>query len=270
MPTIIRDKHGHNTWKDKPLHVSEFLDIVLKITDEWNDDDEGELYPWFRGVNDTSYSLLPGTYRKKIQEEGEIFNEFKLKALPYLGDSYINPVSKWDWYFMMQHYGAPTRLLDWTEGALTALYFAVRPNLEKELESDAAVWMLDPYFLNKKIGFRDNYIRFIDDNDLEKFLPVVYGDRRLPNKIVPLGAGYLTKRIAAQKGAFTIHGSRPTPLEGIPAIQQRLIKIHINWDDKKQIQKELFIAGIAETTVYPELSALSKDLIYYWTPDEGS
>ena len=41
----------------------------------------------------------------------------------------------------MQHSGAPTRLLDWTEGALIALYFAVRNKLD---ETDAAVWVLNP------------------------------------------------------------------------------------------------------------------------------
>jgi len=37
------------------------------------------------------------------------------------------PENKWEWYFLMQHYGAPTRLLDWSDGALVlvALYFAL-------------------------------------------------------------------------------------------------------------------------------------------------
>ena len=31
----------------------------------------------------------------------------------------------WEWYFFMQHYGAPTRLLDWSDGDCLSLHFAL-------------------------------------------------------------------------------------------------------------------------------------------------
>jgi hypothetical protein len=62
---------------------------------------------------------------------------------------------EWGWYSLMRHYAAPTRLLDWSDGVLTALYFAVREDPKDDQTGalnrkppDACVWMLDPYRLN--------------------------------------------------------------------------------------------------------------------------
>jgi FRG domain len=45
--------------------------------------------------------------------EDEIRQEFMMRA-PGLTDK--GPQNSREWYFTMQHFGAPTRLLDWTEG----------------------------------------------------------------------------------------------------------------------------------------------------------
>src|SRR5205823_4830121 len=52
------------------------------------------------------------------------------------------------WLFLAQHFGVPTRLLDWTQGALIALYFALLE--EKADKPRPIVWMLNPTQLNRK------------------------------------------------------------------------------------------------------------------------
>ena len=72
---------------------------------------------WFRGNSDQNYSLSPsifrGSYEPKYEQSFQ--TKFKARALPYLTN---RPVENyWEWLFIMQHHGVPTRLLDWSSSA---------------------------------------------------------------------------------------------------------------------------------------------------------
>ena len=121
--------------------LTEFLRIVGKTRDEWNfaRDDVGG--PWFRGQQRKHWPLVPNIVRigcGNRESEDEIREEFAIRA-PALSRFETLPTNDWDLYFLMQHYGAPTRLLDWTDSPVIALYFAVRDNPGYY---DSAVWML--------------------------------------------------------------------------------------------------------------------------------
>jgi len=104
---------------------------------------------WFRGHEKTDYKLIPSILRESIGQNGRYVDEVSLtrhfKALN--PDAATSDASDFEWLVTMQHYLAPTRLLDWTENLLVALYFAVR-NPSFDDKEDAAVWILNARRLN--------------------------------------------------------------------------------------------------------------------------
>jgi hypothetical protein len=221
---------------------------------------EWYLQPWFRGHVDAAWSLVPGLYRMseirgvgaEYYSERELLETFKLRAPTYLQRL---PRSDWEWLFVMQHYGLPTRLLDWTESALVALHFAVA---DHDGAAAAAVWAINPWWINKQaLGELELFTA-----DSPEAVPWA------PGKVAPgakapvaLRPAYDSARILTQRGVFTIHGSERGGLERLALEDAPCIrKLVLPGRSVAGVRRELRVAGISESAIFPELPGLCREL----------
>jgi hypothetical protein len=158
----------------------------------------------------------------------------------------------------MQHYGLPTRLLDWTGSILIATYFAVRD--EQYHDQDGAVWALMGSNLNDDqtgkhyfLGPREApaYTLFAEAFDLH--------GREPSNAIVAISSYETDIRMMVQFSEFTLHGA-PTPIEELPNSKKFLAKFVIPKAAKLRLKLALNLFGISESTLFPDLEHLAADL----------
>ena len=141
--------------------ISKYLDWVRECRKRWNlSESRKEL--WFRGERKPYKTILrPQLYRppkernmKPVPEvldtENDLYEDFQRCAIQLREAKIPDDDWAWDSYFLMQHHNAPTRLLDWSDGALMALHFAVRNKTDDDRE-DPIVYVLEPYLLLDKL-----------------------------------------------------------------------------------------------------------------------
>ena len=250
--------------------LEEFVSHTSSLRAEWLGGND--VVPWFRGHEHSDWPLVPKFYRMAPIDrntEEEIREEFITRA-PILSD--VKPANKWEWYFLMQHYGASTRLLDWSEGALIGLYFAVRQSRGCK---DAAVWVLDPWWLNEgSTGFEevvlpgDPDILLRDKRLVDRWLPNRFErrkGRKMPRRPAAVYPGHIIRRMGAQRSCFTIHGSDPNGLDRLAASpRSQLVKIVIPSFKVEGIRNALETCGIDDITIFPDLEGLSRTVDKKW------
>jgi hypothetical protein len=213
----------------------------------------------------TFYRYFPQPWPVKPGDrnlDAELQQEFVMRA-PNLTDA--RPQNPWEWYFLMQHSGAPTRLLDWTEGGLIGLYFAVR---DSDGSQDAAVWLLEPWWLNKSVAGHSEVVPRgarvgMADEDAKRYdpwLPNRFDPKAsLPNLPAAVYANHIAPRISTQRSCFTVHGSQIDGLEQLAKEHEsKLVKAIVPGSCIQRVKQELVTCGIDEVTIYPDLDGLGR------------
>jgi hypothetical protein len=219
---------------------------------------------WFRGHSKETWALVPSLARdlRHLKAENALIKRFMQNATPHMT---APPHEEWEWMFLMQHHRAYTRLLDWTESPLAALYFAVS---NKEYWRVAgAVWCLNPVALNRAANlnfeFDAEIPAFGRDEVLENYLPTRVQESRSELFPVAIVGPRNTPRMAAQLGTFTINHRLHQPIEKIGA-GTHVWRWIIPASAKASLLKELALLGFSALTLFPELDRvadLSRELL---------
>ncbi len=211
---------------------------------------------WWRGHGAFDWKLVPKVHRegRGHQYEKNIALKFRQRAgtrYPKCPDYDDGPA----WVFLMQHYSLPTRLVDWTESVLVAAFFAVRG----EEPGDAALWGLNPAVLNEHQCGISGPALPAHDCARPVFSAVFQEETVEETKFIAVEPNQVDPRVMIQQSMFTIHSDK-TPLDSTPASGDFLDKFRIPEETRSGLRDELYIIGIHESTLFPDLEHLASDL----------
>lgn len=239
-------------------------DLISEIK-RMKDDKELNYLLWFRGHSDEGWDLIPSVQRGNYaKEEIEQFmaNDFYMRACVSMKE---RPSQDYcGWITMMQHFGLPTRLLDWSLSPLIALFFATN-DYEKYPDKDGCIWILRPGLLNELEGF-GSYIYPMDKYTVVDMILPAFNSRRIneevSDKIIACYPVEYNMRIYTQQSAFTVHNS----IRKIKSINNKhlLMKYKIPAKCKKAICDELRICGITLRNVYPDVEHIADELKQFY------
>ena len=225
-------------YHDTTVHsVSEFVtQLETRILDRYR-------ITLFRGQN-TDKALIPKIARhyfkksRKIDEK-RMLEDFSTNSIAHLDYEPKNILEK---LTIAQHHGIPTRLLDWTENALTALYFATYS--ETSEDDTAVVWVLS-LERDSELLLRDSNVNPFAIDEIKVFKPA-----------------NIIQRISSQHGWFSIHPYKGQGfferIENIEDESVRISKVIIPRENINEINKTLDSCGINEYTIFRDLDSLGK------------
>jgi hypothetical protein len=245
--------------------LREYLDEVEGVVDSWNRNrSRKNAIAWYRGHEDERWTLSPTLLRrpyvKKARDHEKAFSlEFKARAQQYLS---FRPANDLEWMMIAQHHSVPTRLLDWTDNAAIALYFAVRPSARRS--RNGAVLLVDPYWLGDKVS-GERIIVPTDNEEVQKIAGLGYNGSPLQAPI-PLFPDRIISRMVNQHACFTLHDWEDSDdLEWLRAANtdspSPFKAIVIEKGAKHDIISELARIGISEGSVFPDLDGLARELL---------
>ncbi len=229
----------------------------------------------YRGMIDANFHLCTSLSRncksKQWQLEPAILRNFVKYA------EIVNPTleqSVWKQMITGQHYGLPTRLLDWTPSPLIALHFANDVRTLDHLDNrDCLIWRIDGQDIKR--GLPDRYRKALDEDDtfifdVKKLTSVVdtleqYDRDMADRSMMILEPPSTDQRIINQYSFFSVV---PRGIEDVESYlaentartRKYIISRNIRWDIRDLLDQ----FNMNERIIYPGLDGLSKWIARYY------
>src|SRR4051794_3793588 len=243
----------------------------------------------FRGHADHRW-ILETTIRRRVARleddgigtgfaadtEKFMLEEFQRRAHQYQRHLRQMPrdVYKLEWLALMQHHGAPTRLLDWTKSPYVGAFFAVA---DAAPQTDSAIWVIDALALKgKAVAMLKNTRHDLEDLSADSHLESPENFDRIfladvpewQSVIAPIEPFTTDERLTIQQGLFLCSTTLYWPLEmtlkhmietepsGRPEIRRLVIRSEARLD----LLRELHRMNISQATLFPGLEGFARSL----------
>lgn len=201
-----------------------------------------------------------------------LLRRFKRQCEKYLEVSMPDEDDFMAWFALMQHYGAPTRLQDWSYSFYVSLFFAIDSS-----DTEAVVWALDNnsawinISLKKALNDEEAYNDIMKDQNAIKqgtFKKIFM--RPSPIDVVcPMNPFSLNERLSIQQGVFLCPGNVLKPFEDnlFGLLSQYTLKDKLKkliFIENKRFRKEIFQhlhrMNINPATLYPGLQGFAMSM----------
>lgn len=185
-----------------------------------------------------------------------------------------------EWLALMQHHGAPTRLLDFSKSPFIAAYFAFEFCVMME-GHHIAVWCVNMEHLRKKaleilsqefggaLKETENLIN-------EKLFQVLFYQNN-KNLVFPVEPFRINRRYSLQQSIFVSTGTSAAPfMQQLnflgPDLPKTVVKIEIPATEKKEALRALLMMNLHRASLFPDLDGYALSLKFRYnnmkTPDE--
>jgi hypothetical protein len=218
----------------------------------------------FRGERDERWPLYSSLSRYLMnfgvdkaawpEQEARILRVFKRKAHQFLAQP-PEPDDDFQWLALMQHHGAPTRLIDFTWSPYVAAFFA----LERTL-NDGVVWAMNPAGVDSSRAEKPQRMDPRVKGNLNRYY------RKGTHRFIWMGEPHtMNRRLIAQSGTFAVPGVLDVPVEEILSDRDQeniLAKIVLTNAVREVGMRELYRMNITYATLFPDLEGLARSLGY--------
>jgi hypothetical protein len=292
-PLQIAAAEHHNSL----MEFNEIVSTVSRLKDEY---ERRDMDVWFRGHSAANWPIKSSLHRhvedwlrplEDLQptgqlpdsakesrlriEYGTLYQHFKADAWSLLRGRERSP---WGIVFAMQHYGFPTRLLDWTESFACAVYFA---QTGRKPGDAAAIFALVPQAVNLQALGTGQLMAMNDKcefpaEDTESTKPLIlqvhlHPETGLDDKkdgyppTIAVAPFLSNPRMIAQRSVFTMMGDSFLPLErqfGDRLMDEGyLVKFVLEPDSYDEVESFLRIAGSGDFGYFPDFEGLRRKAI---------